>query len=81
VVARPANGGIPRDRALAHVHEIVAATDLPLNADFEGASPPMQQASPKACASPSRPAFAEQGKFDGLSDAASGRELNSYFRK
>ncbi len=31
---RPDNG-ISRDMALAHLHEIVEATDLPLNADFE----------------------------------------------
>jgi 2-methylisocitrate lyase-like PEP mutase family enzyme len=29
------DGGIPRDRVLAHLAEIVAATDLPVNADFE----------------------------------------------
>jgi 2-methylisocitrate lyase-like PEP mutase family enzyme len=32
---RPDNG-ISRDMALAHLHEMVAATDLPVNADFEG---------------------------------------------
>jgi 2-methylisocitrate lyase-like PEP mutase family enzyme len=32
---RPDNA-ISRDMALAHLHEIVAATDLPVNADFEG---------------------------------------------
>jgi len=32
--ARPDNG-IPREMALAHLAEIVAATDLPVNADFE----------------------------------------------
>jgi len=31
---RPDNG-ITRDMALAHLHEIVAATDVPVNADFE----------------------------------------------
>ena len=31
---RPDNG-VSRDMALAHLHEMVAATDLPLNADFE----------------------------------------------
>ena len=30
----PANG-VTRDMALAHLHEIVAATDVPVNADFE----------------------------------------------
>jgi 2-methylisocitrate lyase-like PEP mutase family enzyme len=30
-----ADGGLPRDRVLAHLTEMVAATDLPLNADFE----------------------------------------------
>ncbi|MFN2643994.1 MAG: oxaloacetate decarboxylase [Burkholderiales bacterium] len=30
-----ADGAISRDIALAHLHEIVAATDLPVNADFE----------------------------------------------
>lgn len=30
-----ADGGITRDMALAHLHDMVAATDLPLNADFE----------------------------------------------
>jgi 2-methylisocitrate lyase-like PEP mutase family enzyme len=29
------DGSTPRDRVLAHLHELVAATDLPLNADFE----------------------------------------------
>ena len=29
------DNGISRDMALAHLHEIVAATDLPVNADFE----------------------------------------------
>jgi 2-methylisocitrate lyase-like PEP mutase family enzyme len=32
--ARP-DGGISRDVALAHLHEMVAATELPVNADFE----------------------------------------------
>jgi 2-methylisocitrate lyase-like PEP mutase family enzyme len=32
--ARP-DGGISRDMALAHLHEMVAATELPVNADFE----------------------------------------------
>src|SRR3954466_3332103 len=39
--ARPA-GAMPRDAVLAHLREIVAATDLPVNADFEsgyGATP------------------------------------------
>lgn len=30
-----ADGGISRDMALVHLHDIVAATDLPVNADFE----------------------------------------------
>lgn len=30
-----ADGGIARDGVLAHLHDIVAATDLPVNADFE----------------------------------------------
>jgi 2-methylisocitrate lyase-like PEP mutase family enzyme len=30
-----ADGAISRDMALEHLHEIVAATDLPVNADFE----------------------------------------------
>ena len=29
------DGAVSRDLALAHLHEIVAATDLPVNADFE----------------------------------------------
>lgn len=29
------DGGVPRDTVLAHLHEMVAATDLPVNADFE----------------------------------------------
>ena len=29
------DGGLSRDMALAHLHELVAATDVPLNADFE----------------------------------------------
>ncbi|HJV94442.1 MAG TPA: isocitrate lyase/phosphoenolpyruvate mutase family protein, partial [Albitalea sp.] len=32
--ARP-DGAVSRDMALDHLHEMVAATDLPLNADFE----------------------------------------------
>jgi 2-methylisocitrate lyase-like PEP mutase family enzyme len=31
-----ADNKISRDMALAHLHEMVAATDLPVNADFEG---------------------------------------------
>jgi 2-methylisocitrate lyase-like PEP mutase family enzyme len=30
------DGGMSRDRVLAHLADMVAATDLPLNADFEG---------------------------------------------
>lgn len=30
-----ADNGIPREMALAHLHDLVAATDLPINADFE----------------------------------------------
>jgi 2-methylisocitrate lyase-like PEP mutase family enzyme len=33
-IARP-DGGVTRDRALAHLHEMVAMTDVPVNADFE----------------------------------------------
>jgi 2-methylisocitrate lyase-like PEP mutase family enzyme len=29
------DGGVTREAMLAHIHEIVAATDLPVNADFE----------------------------------------------
>jgi 2-methylisocitrate lyase-like PEP mutase family enzyme len=29
------DGGVSRDMALGHLHDIVAATDLPVNADFE----------------------------------------------
>src|ERR1700726_2134087 len=29
------DGGISRDVALAHLHDMVSATDLPVNADFE----------------------------------------------
>src|ERR1700712_5969281 len=29
------DGAMPRDAVLAHLREMVAATDLPLNADFE----------------------------------------------
>ena len=29
------DGGVSRDMALAHLHDMVAATDLPVNADFE----------------------------------------------
>ncbi len=36
---RPDNG-ISRDMALGHLHEIVAATDLPVNADFESGFAP-----------------------------------------
>ena len=31
-----ADGAVPRDRMLAHIRAIVAATELPVNADFEG---------------------------------------------
>jgi 2-methylisocitrate lyase-like PEP mutase family enzyme len=31
-----ADGAVPRDKMLAHIREIVAATELPVNADFEG---------------------------------------------
>lgn len=34
------DGGISRDMALAHLHEMVAATDLPVNADFESGFAP-----------------------------------------
>ena len=34
------DGGISRDMALEHLHEIVAATDLPVNADFESGFAP-----------------------------------------
>jgi 2-methylisocitrate lyase-like PEP mutase family enzyme len=37
--ARPDNG-ITRDMALAHLHEMVAAVDLPINADFESGFAP-----------------------------------------
>src|ERR1043166_4806982 len=30
------DGGVPRDDMLAHIREIVAATSLPVNADFMG---------------------------------------------
>ena len=30
-----ADGAVSRDRVLAHLHDMVAATDLPVNADFE----------------------------------------------
>jgi 2-methylisocitrate lyase-like PEP mutase family enzyme len=29
------DNGLPRDRVLAHLHDMVAASDLPVNADFE----------------------------------------------
>lgn len=32
-----ADGHVPRDRMLAHIRDIVEATDLPVSADFEGA--------------------------------------------
>lgn len=35
-----ADNAISRDMALAHLHEIVAATDLPVNADFESGFAP-----------------------------------------
>ena len=31
-----ADGAVPRDEMLAHLREIVEATDVPVNADFEG---------------------------------------------
>ena len=34
------DGAVSRDMALAHLHEIVAATDLPVNADFESGFAP-----------------------------------------
>ncbi len=30
-----ADGAVPRDMMLAHLHELAHASDLPLNADFE----------------------------------------------
>ena len=38
-IARP-DGGVTRDMALAHLSEIVAATDVPVNADFENGFAP-----------------------------------------
>jgi 2-methylisocitrate lyase-like PEP mutase family enzyme len=35
-----ADNGITRDMALAHLHEMVAAVDLPINADFENGFAP-----------------------------------------
>ncbi|HEX6361433.1 MAG TPA: isocitrate lyase/phosphoenolpyruvate mutase family protein, partial [Albitalea sp.] len=35
-----ADGAVSRDMALAHLHEMVAATDLPVNADFESGFAP-----------------------------------------
>ncbi len=35
VMGRPDMGGVTRDEALAHAQEIVAATDLPVQGDFE----------------------------------------------
>ena len=29
------DGSMPRDKVIAHLHEVVAATDVPINADFE----------------------------------------------
>ena len=34
------DGGVPRDMMLAHIREIVAATDVPVNADFEAGYAP-----------------------------------------
>src|SRR6266436_9355535 len=31
------DGAVPRDEMLAHIREIVEATDLPVNADFQAA--------------------------------------------
>ncbi len=31
-----ADGAVPRDKMLAHIAEIAAAADVPVNADFEG---------------------------------------------
>ena len=35
-----ADNGVPRDMVLAHLRELVDATDLPINADFEGGFAP-----------------------------------------
>ena len=35
-----ADNGITRDMALAHLHEMVAAVDVPINADFENGFAP-----------------------------------------
>lgn len=46
------DGAVPRDEVLAHVREIVAATSLPVNADFEdghGATPEEVAASVRLC--------------------------------
>jgi 2-methylisocitrate lyase-like PEP mutase family enzyme len=48
-----ADGAVPRDPMLAHIGEIVAATSLPVNADFEGGyadSPEGVAEGVKACA-------------------------------
>jgi len=54
---------------LAHLRELVAATDLPVNADFENGFGTYAAT------------VAEEGRFDGIAGAASGQELNERFGK
>ena len=52
-----ADGAVPRDVMLAHLAELVAAADVPVNADFEGGYADEPKAWRKACGSASRPAW------------------------
>ena len=57
VVARPGRRRHPREEVLDHLREMVAATELPVNADFESGFAPIPRASPKASGWPSPPAW------------------------
>ena len=47
------DGAVPRDEMLAHIKELVDATDLPVNADSKMAMPMIRTMSPKASGSAS----------------------------
>ncbi len=60
---------LPRDAILAHLRDIVGATDLPVNADFEERfSAPIQQASAKVSSWPSRTGVAGLSIEDSTGD-------------
>jgi len=51
------DGAVPRDMMIAHLRELSAATDVPLNADFEAASRTIRPASPRAYGCAAKPAL------------------------